>query len=99
MVSKPYIPSDIGNPTFMQLWTDAWQTDKACHTEFPSMERFSLPPITWCHLFSVTNKTVFLVLTHESVVSFCPPEHIQLHVSGSYITCAGHPSMFSSIVT
>lgn len=85
MVSKPYIPLDIGNPTFMQLWTDAWQTDKACYTEFPFMEKFILPPISWCDLFSVTNKTVFLVLTHESVVSFCPLERIYLHVPGSYI--------------
>lgn len=29
MVSKSYIPSDIGSPTFMQLWMDAQWTDKA----------------------------------------------------------------------
>lgn len=80
IVTKSNTPSDAGDPTFMQLWTDAWWTAKACYTEFPSVERFSFPPIPWCPLFSAKSKTVFLVLTNRTVVSFCPSEHFQLHV-------------------
>ena len=76
-MSKFYIPSDAGNPTFMQHgrdpgWTFPWRT-----VQILFVKMLCLPLMPWCLLFCVTNKTIYLLLTAWTVTSVVTPTTAQ----------------------